>query len=214
MKNLNKMKINILQVGISLVIGSLLTVGVFYFFLKNNLVINSTSHSNSTSPILPSKMDTLDSSPSRIPSNSNYEESDKEATASLWGISYSLPPGWRRFSNANNKEINLSDPIPPINEVATDLQGCVFYVGQDYGRGGPTEFLTNEDVMLNNIPFIKRSWSESEKGTPFFSYYFPKEGLPYKFSETIYTWMPKTNYTQCQSNISAILNSIKFGNPK
>lgn len=143
--------------------------------------------------------------------NQNIKMYSPGSIESEFGVYYELPNGWKRYLNETDHNLlKLPETLPTPNEVATDLTGCVFYVGKGWAREGPYLPMTNEEIFLEGKSFTKRSWYQDERKIPFFSYYFSDEMDVNYDLKPIYAFIPKDSDQKCQENIEFILSTVKF----
>jgi hypothetical protein len=169
------------------IVAALVVAGVYYFGIQKDA---------SYSSVFPITESTYTPTPSTLQPGEKF------------GITYTVPTGWKYYINAESKEVNLTEALPLPHEIVTDQKGCAFFVGEDYAIEGPSEFVKNTEITIDGKPFTKRSWSKVENGQPFFHYYMPKNVNP--LFESMYSWVPTESSTQCEKNISIILSSLKF----
>lgn len=133
-------------------------------------------------------------------------------TSQKYQVTLNYPPEWIIYENASVDNVLISNEfsyLPQPNKVITDMRGCVFFLGKDYGTSGPTGELSNANINVGNQPFMKRTWYKDSKA--FFNYYYPNNTDPNKnfkpTFEALYTW--QTDST-CATVLDKIISSLIF----
>ena len=125
-------------------------------------------------------------------------------------IEFKYPSDWQYLKDARSSQVKR-DPNFRIyndsNELVTDDNGCAFYISSHGGSEGPTAYIKNTQISIDNKAFTQRSWSKTEGGNDIFTYYFSDTFKSKVDPLIIWSWTPDSN---CQTKIEQIISTIKF----
>ncbi len=134
----------------------------------------------------------------------------KTLKSSKFYIEFKYPPDWQYIQNAKSSQVKL-DPYVRIyetsNELVTDGKGCTLYIASIGGSSGPTSYMKESKINIDNKAFTLRSWSKTEGGSGIFNYYFSDTFKSKVDPLIIWSWTPDSN---CQAKIGQILSTFKF----
>jgi len=130
-------------------------------------------------------------------------------TCDKYPLEFEIPDTWEYLSNVSDAQTIRglrTNVYPNINDVFTNREGCVIYLGPGGGHGPSSDDLTNELVEIGGEPFTKRVWYKDK--IPLFIAYLQKGNKIGNF-ENLWVSLPN-NPEECINTINQILSTFEF----